>query len=77
MLDIFVREALATRALCQSHALAERFVICFAVCCIQCAHWIAALDTYWHGGLSCGLAKVVSLGEIREGPGSRAGRAWR
>lgn len=52
MLDIFVREALTARTLCQAHALSQRLVICFAVCRVQCAHWIATLNTYRHVAMS-------------------------
>lgn len=48
MLDIFVGEAFAAWALCETHAFAESLVVGFAVGSIKCADWIATLDTDWH-----------------------------
>ena len=46
MLDIFVGEALAPRTLRQSHTLAQRFVVGFAVGRVQCLDWEAASSTH-------------------------------
>ena len=45
MLDIFVCKTLAARALCQSHAFAERSIIRFAVGCVERVHREATFDT--------------------------------
>ena len=51
MLDILVREALATRTLREAYALAESFVVGFAVGGIK-AWWsrqtVCTVDTDWH-----------------------------
>jgi hypothetical protein len=48
MLDIFVCEALAARALRQAHALAQGTVIGLGVGGVQCVHWEAAFYAYRH-----------------------------
>ena len=48
MLDIFVCETLATRALCQANALSQGTVIGLTVCRVQAAYGVPALDTYGH-----------------------------
>lgn len=50
VLDVFVGEALAPRALRQPHALAQRPVIRCAVGVVQLLDRIRALDAYWHCG---------------------------
>lgn len=48
MLDILVREAFAARALRQAHALAECFIVGFAVCCVKRTDRIATFNADWH-----------------------------
>ena len=48
MLDVFIREALATWTLCQSHAFAERAVIGFAVFGVERFDGVAAFDADGH-----------------------------
>jgi hypothetical protein len=61
MLDVFVRKALAVRALCEPHAFAECAVVGFAVGCVQHGNRVPASDAYWHIGTGyiaiCGEAK--------------------
>lgn len=49
MLDVFIGKVLALRTLRQPHAFAERAVVGFGVCRVQCCDWGAAVDTYGHG----------------------------
>jgi len=51
MLDIFVRKPLASRALRESHSLAQRSIICFAVGCVKRVHREAAFDADHEGVL--------------------------
>ena len=48
VLDIFVREPLATRTLRQTHTLAQRAVVGLAVGRVQVRELVAALYTDWH-----------------------------
>jgi hypothetical protein len=48
MLDVFVRELVAPRALRQPHAFAERSVVRFRVFRVQCLHRVPAFDAYGH-----------------------------
>jgi len=48
MLDVFVCETLATRALCQANALSQSTVIGLTVCRVQAAYGVPALNTYGH-----------------------------
>ncbi|KAI5300011.1 alpha-1,2-mannosyltransferase (Kre5) [Ascosphaera pollenicola] len=50
MLDVLIRELLAARTLRQSHALAQRAVIGFAVRRVEVRDGEAAFDAYWHPG---------------------------
>jgi hypothetical protein len=69
VLDIFVGEPLAPRALRQTHALAERTVICLAVCRIEMRDWIATFNAYWHGA-SLWIEGPVSIADEYRSLGS-------
>jgi hypothetical protein len=66
MLDVFIRELVAPRALRQPHAFAERPVVRFRVFRVQCFHRVPAFDAYGHciargargGGAGEGVAWV-------------------
>ncbi len=62
VLDVFVREALAARALREAHALAQRAVVGFAVRRVEASDGIAAGDADGHGGraeVAAGAGVVV------------------
>lgn len=48
MLNVFVCEALTARTLREPDAFAKCLVVGFAVCCVQCRDWIAALNADRH-----------------------------
>jgi hypothetical protein len=68
MLDVFVRELVAPRALRQPHAFAERPVVRFRVFRVQCFHRVPAFDAYGH---------CIARGARGEGAGEGAGAGGR
>ena len=48
MLDIFIRKALASRALRESHTFAQGAVVGFTVSCIETADRVSTLYADWH-----------------------------
>lgn len=64
MLDIFVPEPLAPRALCQPNTLAQGAVVRFAVGGVERAKRISALYTYGHVGGTGRLCGSVLGGGI-------------
>ncbi len=48
MLDVFVGESFAARALRQPHAFAEAAVVSLAVFVVEALDGVAALDADWH-----------------------------
>lgn len=48
VLDIFVGESLAARALCQSDSLSQGSIVSFAVGRVEMLNWSTAADAYWH-----------------------------
>jgi hypothetical protein len=67
MFDVFVGEALAVRALCESDAGAESAVVGFGVGCVERGNGVAAgyayghLATWWGSGIG-GLSELVVFG---------------
>jgi len=50
MLDVFVGESFAARALREADTFAERSIICFAVCRVQIRELVAAFYANGHVG---------------------------
>ncbi len=69
MLDVFVGEAFATRALSQTDTFAQRAIISFRVGGIEVLHRCTAGDAYWHAfeqSEATALLIVNCLGQIEQ-----------
>lgn len=72
MFDVFVREALAVRALCQADTFAEGSVVRFAVVCVELRNWGAAFYADGHllvtrsfvESWECGAGCEMELGTL-------------